>query len=85
MEKFNGKIIEADVEAAKALLASGEYEKWEKVGEVKVEGHPVTIRRQALDNGLYQYYATGTLPLHGAELAEINWDCEYRQVIYSIH
>ena len=77
--EFEGKITRADIEAAKGLVESKEQLKWEKLGTVNVKGHDVVIHRQPVEGGLYQYYAYGTLPLSSRELADINFDVEYRK------
>lgn len=79
---FSGKLTQADVELAAALEdAKAHYEGWSHVSQVLVDGCTVELYRQALESGLYEYYATGELPLSPEELLEVNWDLEYRLVV----
>jgi hypothetical protein len=71
---FSGNVSSSDVDLAKALKAARhDYEAWEKVTTVEVHGCPVHLHRNALEGGLYEYYAFGTLPIAAEELVDMNW------------
>ena len=76
--EFHGQIGSDDVATARRLADKGEYLSWEKVGTVQVHGHEVHIHRKALDNGLFEYFAHGTLPIEAEELSNMNFDHIYR-------
>ena len=76
--EFCGPISQTDLATARKILDQGEYLAWEKVATVAVHGHEVHIHRKALDNGLFEYFAHGSLPLESEELVDVNFDEAYR-------
>ena len=76
--ELHGPISQADLATARKILDQEEYLAWEKVATVTVHGHEVHIHRQALDNGLFEYFAHGSLPLESEELVDVNFDEAYR-------
>jgi hypothetical protein len=70
---YLGKLTPADVALAAALAeARGDYEKWEHVSRVQVDGCAVELHRRPLESGLFEYYAAGELPLSLEELVEVS-------------
>lgn len=75
----HGVIKAEEVERAGGLEGEG-FDSWESLGTVEVQGHGVALRRSPPlpGSGLHEYYAEGTLPVTADELADINWDVQYR-------
>lgn len=66
-------------ECAQLFARQEDYMEWEKLSQCTVRDHDVHIHRKPREGSdLYDLFAYGSLPITAEQLADINFDHEYR-------